>query len=95
MPFVRALPELLTLAARHSLASHRRQSRSYKIDFCVRPMSNQRYQSFAEFWPFYVAEHSRPATRVLHFIGTTIGVALVIYFIAIYNVRSNITTSML
>jgi len=45
-------------------------------------MTEQRYQSFAAFWPFYVAEHSRPATRVLHFIGTTIGVALVIYFIA-------------
>ena len=45
-------------------------------------MSDERYKSFSEFWPFYVAEHSRPGTRVLHFIGTTIGVALVIYFIA-------------
>ena len=45
-------------------------------------MSDERYKSFTEFWPFYVAEHSRPGTRVLHLIGTTIGVALVIYFIA-------------
>ena len=45
-------------------------------------MSDQCYRSFSEFWPFYVAEHSRPATRVLHLIGTTLGVALVIYFIA-------------
>jgi len=45
-------------------------------------MSDARYKSFSEFWPFYVSEHSRPGTRVLHFIGTTIGVALVIYFIA-------------
>jgi hypothetical protein len=45
-------------------------------------MTGQRYRSFAEFWPFYVAEHSRPGTRLLHLIGTTAGVALVIYFIA-------------
>ena len=46
-------------------------------------MSNDRYKSFSEFWPFYVAEHSHPGTRVLHLIGTTLGVALVVYFIAI------------
>lgn len=45
-------------------------------------MNDDRYQSFSEFWPFYVAEHSQPATRVLHLIGTTLGVALVVYFIA-------------
>ena len=45
-------------------------------------MSNQRYQSFSEFWPFYVTEHSKPATRVLHLIGTTLAVSCIIYFIA-------------
>jgi len=46
-------------------------------------MNEERYKSFTEFWPFYVSEHSQPGTRVMHFIGTTIGVALVIYLIAI------------
>ena len=45
-------------------------------------MSEERYKSFSEFWPFYVAEHSRPATRWLHLIGTTAGIALLVYLIA-------------
>ena len=28
-----------------------------------------------EFWPYYVAQHLRPATRRLHFAGTTAGLA--------------------
>jgi hypothetical protein len=30
-----------------------------------------RLESFEEFWPYYVAQHSRAATRRLHFAGTT------------------------
>ena len=45
-------------------------------------MTEERYQSFSEFWPFYVREHSRPGTRLLHLIGTTIGLATMVYFIA-------------
>ena len=38
-------------------------------------MSNQRYTSFKEFWPFYMAEHSKPGTRWLHLIGTVLAAA--------------------
>lgn len=36
-------------------------------------MTEQRIQSFAEFWPYYVREHSTSGCRVLHFIGSSLG----------------------
>ena len=39
-------------------------------------------QNYSEFWDFYVQEHSKPATRALHFAGTSLGLGLLAYFIA-------------
>ena len=47
-------------------------------------MSEQRYQSFAEFWPYYVREHSHPACRLLHFVGSTLGI-VVLAAAVVYN----------
>src|SRR5262245_14871104 len=34
-----------------------------------------RFESFEQFWPYYVREHSRKATRLLHFMGTGAAIA--------------------
>ena len=44
-------------------------------------MAHRQYNSFAEFWPHYVTEHSQPTTRLLHLIGTALAITTLIYFV--------------
>ena len=37
--------------------------------------SQGRFRSFADFYPFYLSEHSHPTCRRLHFIGTALALA--------------------
>lgn len=36
------------------------------------------FSTYREFWPFYLGEHSHPVNRWLHFVGTSIALALII-----------------
>ena len=36
------------------------------------------YRTFNEFYPFYLSEHQNPASRKLHFVGTSIAITLLV-----------------
>lgn len=42
-------------------------------------MSEQRINSFKEFYPFYLAEHSNAVCRNLHYVGSSLVIAVLVY----------------
>lgn len=42
-------------------------------------MTDERFESFDDFWPYYLAEHSDPTNRTLHLLGTLGAAATVGY----------------
>ena len=45
----------------------------------------RKYASFAEFYPFYLGEHSDRTSRRLHFIGSSLAIVFFGMFIASFN----------
>lgn len=45
----------------------------------------KRYATFAEFYPFYLGEHSNRTCRRLHFVGTSLGLAFVLHAFSTLN----------
>lgn len=39
-------------------------------------MTEKRYRTFSEFYPFYLSEHAHPVNRLLHVIGTGLGLGV-------------------
>lgn len=42
-------------------------------------MSEKKYQSFKEFYPFYLSEHSNATCRKLHVVGSSLVLLIVIF----------------
>jgi hypothetical protein len=43
------------------------------------------YQSFTEFYPFYLSEHANRTSRRLHFVGTSLGLAFALHALSSLN----------
>ena len=50
-------------------------------------MSNDDFKSFSEFWPFYLREHSKASTRLLHAAGTIASTLLIAILLVSGNFR--------
>ena len=44
-------------------------------------MDNTKFNSFKEFYPFYLSEHSKKSTKILHMIGSILVIYILIYSI--------------
>ena len=42
-------------------------------------MTNKRFQSISEFYPYYLSEHRKPLTRMMHFVGTLLLIICLMY----------------
>ncbi len=49
------------------------------------PENNHRFESFKDFYPYYLSEHQNRICRRLHFIGSSLVVLLLFYALFTFN----------
>jgi hypothetical protein len=47
--------------------------------------TNSPIETYADFWPYYLQEHSKPETRAVHYVGTAVSLGCVLVAIATGN----------
>ena len=45
----------------------------------------EKYKTFKDFYPYYLSEHDNKHTKLMHFIGTSIGIFFLIQFFLSFN----------
>ena len=45
-------------------------------------VTNRPIETYSDFWPYYLQEHAKPATRNLHFFGTGLALASLLAAVA-------------
>lgn len=43
------------------------------------------YSSFKAFWPFYLREHAKPMTRIWHYVGSSLAIAVLLWALVSQN----------
>lgn len=60
----------------HAAATPAPAKVSYPSSDNTRFWKRERYNTLREFWPFYLHEHRYALNRILHFIGSTLGLVI-------------------
>ncbi len=50
-------------------------------------MMEKKYKNLKEFYPYYLTEHQNLTSRILHFVGTALFLAILVYGIATANFK--------
>lgn len=49
------------------------------------PGHNRKIDNYEDFWPFYLQEHAKPKTRLMHYIGSSLALVCLFKFLTTFS----------